>query len=56
VVAVALRHLLAVEAGHFGRGRADLRLREDEGLAVGLVELDRDVARDLDVLLLVAPD
>ena len=32
---------------------ADLRLGNDEGLAVVLVELDGDVARDLDVLLLV---
>ena len=53
-VAVALAHLLAVEAGHERGLIADLRLWNHEGLAVLLVELDGDVARHLHVLLLVA--
>ncbi len=55
-VAVALAHLLAVGAGHDCHFIADLRFGNHEGLAVLLVELDGDVARHFDVLLLVAPD
>ena len=52
-VAVALAHLLAVRARHQRDVFTDARLRHHERLAVGLVELDRDVARDFEVLLLV---
>ena len=55
-VAVALAHLLPVEAGDDRDLAPDHRLRHDEGLAVGLVELDRDVAGHLQVLLLVLAD
>ena len=55
-VAVALAHFLAVATRHDGRFFADERFGHDEGLAVGLVELDGDVAGDFDVLLLVAAD
>src|SRR5205807_9998062 len=53
-VAVALAHLLAIGPRHDGDFVANLRLRDDEGLAILFVELDGDVARDFHVLLLVA--
>ena len=55
-VAVALAHLLAVDAGNgLGRG-VNARFGQFEDLAVGLVELYREIPRDLDVLLLVFAD
>ena len=55
-VAVALAHLLAVEARDCCAFLADARLGDDEGLAVKLVELAGDVARDFEMLLLVLAD
>ena len=51
----ALRHLLrgVVEAHDARADLGDHALGHDEGLAVELVEAQRDVARQLDVLLLV---
>ena len=55
VVAVALRHLLAVEARHHRRLFEDVGVGDLEDLAELIVELGGDVAGDLDVLLLVLP-
>jgi len=55
-VAVALAHFLAVATRHGGRFVADEGFGQEEGLAVGFVEFDGDVAGDFDVLFLVAAD
>ena len=55
-VTIALAHLAAIKTGNDGRILADDGLGHDEGLAVGLVELDREIARHFKVLLLVATD
>ena len=52
-VVVALGHLLPVGAGDRGDRLGDVRVGDLEDLAVGVVELDREVARHLKVLLLV---
>ena len=55
-VSITLTHLLAVGSGNDGNLRQDLRLGNDERLAIKIVELDGDIACDLDVLLLVFPN
>ena len=55
-VPVALAHLLAVQARHHRRLLANPRFGQNKGRPVGFVELDGNVARDLHMLLLVAPD
>ena len=55
-VAVALRHLLAVDARHPGRGVQQLGLRQDERLAEQVVETGGQIAAHLDVLHLVLAD
>ena len=55
-VVVTLRHLPAVNAGHHGHVAQDVRLRQGQDFAEGVVELLRDVAADLDVLFLILAD
>ena len=52
-VAVALAHLLAVDAGDEGGFFADLGFGNHEGLAILFIELDGDVTGHFHVLLLV---
>ena len=55
-VVVGLRHLLPVRAGNRRHRAGDVGVGELERLAVGVVELLGEVARHLEVLLLVFPD
>ena len=56
VVAVALAHLLAIEAGNgFGCG-LNSRLGQFENLPIGFVHFHREIARHFDVLFLVFAD
>ena len=55
-VAIAFRHLLAIEAGDDSHILADHRFGNGEDLAIGVVEADGQVAGNLDVLLLVLAD
>ena len=52
-VAVTLAHLLAIGAWHHSDRFLDAGFRDNEGLAVHVVELDGDVAGDFEMLLLV---
>jgi hypothetical protein len=55
-IAGRLAHLAPVRARHHGHVLQDQRVGDAEHLAVGQVELHGDVARHLDVLLLVLAD
>ena len=55
-VVVALRHLLAVGAGHAGRRFEHVRLRHHEHVAELVIEAAGQVAADFDVLHLVLAD
>jgi len=55
-IAITLAHLLAVEARHRCRLGMNPRLGQFQDFSEGLVHLDRDIARQFEMLFLVAPD
>ena len=51
-----LGHLLPVGAGNDRHLVGDVSVRDGQDVTVGVVELDRDVAGDLEVLFLILAD